>query len=117
MYNNVRDYIVKSDRIGSLLKENKINKKSDAPETYLIRIRTKWPRHAICANTTVMQFHEMGIALKAHQQEWNKFALPQHNHFWPAYSSLKKLLSPADSKIDQETCNKIKTITTLGKYT
>ena len=67
MYNNVRDYKVSSERIGSLLKENNIKPSKSKPEDYLVRIRTKWPRHAICANTTVMQFHEMGIALKAHQ--------------------------------------------------
>ena len=67
MYSSVRDYVVTSERIGSLLKDNKYHSeaKKKPNQKYLIRIRTKWPRSAICANTTVMQFHEMGIALRA----------------------------------------------------
>lgn len=72
MYNSVRDYVVQSERIGSLLKDKGQKRKEN--EKFLIRIRTKWPRHAICANTTVMQFHEMGIALRAHQKPWQVFA-------------------------------------------
>ena len=67
MYANVRDYIVTNERINSILKDNNFKLPKDQNKTnFLIRIRTKWPRHAICANTTVMQFHEMGIALKSH---------------------------------------------------
>lgn len=55
MYSSVRDYIVQSGRIGSLLKDNGYAKYSKNKEQeFLIRIRTKWPREAICANTTVM---------------------------------------------------------------
>lgn len=54
MYNSVRDYVVNSERIGSLLKEHQRKIKVVSGDQYLIRIRTKWPRHAICANTTVM---------------------------------------------------------------
>lgn len=104
MYNNVRDYIVSSERIGSLLKDNRHDYKKvrgqDKPQEYLIRIRTKWPREAICANTTVMQFHEMGIALKAAQKHWGEFAKPKRLHKWPAYSSIKLLTSP-ESKISE----------------
>ena len=76
MYNNVRDYIVSSERIGSLLKEYGASSKKDIE--YMLRIKTKWPKKAICANTTVMQFHEMGIALKANQKPWSEFAQPQN---------------------------------------
>jgi hypothetical protein len=44
----------------------------------MLRIKTRWPKKAICANTTVMQFHEMGIALKANQKPWSEFAQPQN---------------------------------------
>lgn len=114
MYNNVRDYIVTNERIGSLLKDNgfKQNSKSQ-PTDFLIRIRTKWPRHAICANTTVMQFHEMGIALKAHQKPWGTFAQPQNKHKWPAYSSIPKLLSE-ESKIPKKSLSLVHHIMKLS---
>jgi len=70
MYNNVRDYIVSSERIGSLLKEYDKSSSQKKDIEYMLRIKTRWPKKAICANTTVMQFHEMGIALKANQKPW-----------------------------------------------
>jgi hypothetical protein len=53
MYNSVRDYVVTAERIGSLLKECKYKNKLKE-EKFLLRIKTKWPKYEICANTTVM---------------------------------------------------------------
>ena len=47
VYSSVRDYIVSSDRIGSLLKQHNASHKSQI--NYLLRIRTKTPFEEICA--------------------------------------------------------------------
>ena len=78
MYNSVRDYVITSERIQSLLKEHNfktsLGKLESKEEKFLLRIKTKWPKYEICANTTVMQFHEMGITSKANLKPWPQFA-------------------------------------------
>jgi hypothetical protein len=61
MHSHVRDYIVNSSRIGSLLKDH-VGKTKES-KNYLIRIRTRFPAEAIRITTSVGTFHDMGMSM------------------------------------------------------